>query len=106
MPFWRSLHGRLTRDIGIDLGTRQYRHLCARQRNQAQRALGRCLQSPHPFGHRTGFSAKQMIGRAPLDVLVVRPLSDGVIGDIDKRRDHAEGLLNRAVRRSDRLVPA
>lgn len=105
MPFWRSLHGRLTRDIGIDLGTANTVIYV--------RGKGIKLSEPSVVAYNrhtrsviaTGFSAKQMIGRAPLDVLVVRPLSDGVIGDIDSVEIMLKDFLNRAVRRSDLARP-
>ena len=43
-----------------------------------------------------GDEAKAMIGKAPANILVVRPLQDGVISDFDRTSDMLRALDRRA----------
>lgn len=44
-----------------------------------------------------GDEAKQMIGKAPGNILVVRPLQDGVISDFDRTADMLKAFINKAL---------
>ena len=44
-----------------------------------------------------GYEAKAMIGKAPANILVVRPLQDGVISDFDRTSDMLRAFIEKAV---------
>lgn len=44
-----------------------------------------------------GKEAKEMIGKAPSNISVIRPLQDGVISNFDKTADMLTALLNKAI---------
>lgn len=44
-----------------------------------------------------GFEAKDMIGKAPANIDVVRPLQDGVISDFDRTADMLKAFIEKAV---------
>jgi len=78
-----SFLGLLSRDIGIDLGTANTLVLV--------RGRGIVINEPSvvAINRRTkrvlavGAEAKRMVGRAPSNIIVIRPLKDGVISDFD-----------------------
>ena len=45
-----------------------------------------------------GFNAKEMLGKAPHNISVVRPLQDGVISDFDRTADMLKNFLETALR--------
>ena len=45
-----------------------------------------------------GFNAKEMLGKAPQNISVVRPLQDGVISDFDRTADMLKNFLETALR--------
>ena len=45
-----------------------------------------------------GFNAKEMLGNAPHNITVVRPLQDGVISDFDRTADMLKNFLETALR--------
>ena len=44
-----------------------------------------------------GDDAKEMIGKAPANIMVVRPLQDGVISDFDRTGDMLRAFIDKAV---------
>jgi rod shape-determining protein MreB and related proteins len=80
---FNRLLSRLTRDMGIDLGTANTLVYVRRE--------GIVLREPSAVAKRVdggevlavGSEAKRMIGRTPGDIVATRPLRDGVIADFD-----------------------
>src|SRR5215211_1884652 len=91
-----SLFGMLSRDIGIDLGTANTLVLV--------RGKGIVVNEPSVVAiHRktrrvlaVGREAKRMYGLAPRDILVIRPLKDGVIYDFDVTEQLLRHFIERA----------
>jgi len=107
MRFWRGLFGHFTRDLGIDLGTANtVVHV---------RGKGIMLREPSVIAierdngqsqvRAVGLAAKEMLGRTPSNVLALRPLRDGVIGDIDNVEMMLKEFIQRATRRRDLAGP-
>ena len=94
------LFGLFSSDMGFDLGTENTR-VCVRGRGVVHRgptvvAVKKGTHQVLDGGMAVGQSAKDMLGRAPLSIEVVRPLRDGVIADFDM----TEALLNSLIRRA------
>src|SRR6476619_5847915 len=78
-----GLFGLLSRDIGIDLGTANTLVLV--------RGKGIVINEPSVVAinrktkrvMKIGSEAKRMVGRTPSNIIVIRPLKDGVISDFD-----------------------
>src|SRR5258705_9041760 len=84
MSFLRSLLGRFSRDMGIDLGTANTLvHV---------RGRGILLREPSVVAIEkesrkvlaVGEEAKRMLGRTPGNIVAIRPLKDGVIADFEQ----------------------
>lgn len=79
----RGVLGRLTRELGIDLGTANTLVYL--------RGEGIVVREPSVIAHRTdrsgvlavGDEAKRMIGRTPAEIVATRPLRRGVIADFE-----------------------
>ena len=86
-----------TRDMGIDLGTANTLIYL--------KDSGIVLNEPSVIAieNRTGkvlavgLSAKNMIGKAPANIDVIRPLQDGVISDFDSTADMLTAFIEKAV---------
>ena len=100
---FKQLSNLFSTDLGIDLGTANtlvYARNCGIVLREpsvvaVHSRTGRVLA--------VGEDAKQMLGRTPGDITVIRPLRDGVIGDFEM----AEAMLRhfiRKVQRSSRLM--
>jgi len=81
------LFGWFSWDMGIDLGTENTR-VCVRGKGIVHRgptvvAVKKGTHQVLDKGAAVGVTAKEMVGRAPLSIDVVRPLKDGVIADFD-----------------------
>lgn len=86
----------LVKDMGIDLGTANTliyikekgivlnEPSVAARDNYSKRLIA------------TGFAAKNMLGRAPESISVVRPLQDGVISDFDMTADMLKDFIEKA----------
>src|SRR5579883_3078207 len=91
-----GLFGLLSRDVGIDLGTANTLVLV--------RGKGIVVNEPSVVAiHRksrrvlaVGHEAKRMYGIAPKDILVIRPLKDGVIYDFDVTEQLLRHFIERA----------
>lgn len=85
------------KDIGIDLGTANTLIFV--------KDKGIVLNEPSVIARdnrrditlAVGFEAKDMIGKAPAHIDVVRPLKDGVISDFDRAADMLKKFLEKAV---------
>lgn len=95
---WRSIAGRFTRNIGIDLGTANTLvHVAGR---------GIILREPSVVAVNkdtgevlaAGEGARRMLGRTPANIVAVRPLRDGVIADYE----YTERMLREFIRKSAR----
>lgn len=89
---------KLTRDIGIDLGTanilvyEQGRGIVLREPSvvAVDKNTGKVLQ--------VGSSARSMLGRTPGNIVAVRPLRDGVISDYEMTEKMLEAFLKKITR--------
>lgn len=87
---------KLTRDIGIDLGTanvlvyEEGRGIVLREPSvvAVDKNTGKVLQ--------VGAAARNMLGRTPGNVVAVRPLRDGVISDYEMTEKMLEQFLKRS----------
>ncbi len=85
-----------TKDMGIDLGTANTLIYV--------KDVGIVLNEPSVIALdkrrnviiAVGEAAKEMIGKAPDNILVVRPLRDGVISDFDRTADMLKAFISRA----------
>lgn len=92
-----DLMGSFSTDLGVDLGT-DHTRICLRDE-------GIVLDQPTAValdrGRRKilalGQEARQMLGRTPEGIQVVRPLQDGVIADFDLTRQMLRGFLRQAL---------
>jgi rod shape-determining protein MreB and related proteins len=97
-PFPKRIMNKISKDIGIDLGTA----------NSLVYIKGRgiVLREPSVVAINTaggeilavGEEAKQMIGRTPSNIIAIRPLKDGVIADFDTTRSMLRYFISRAVK--------
>ena len=86
-----------TRDIGIDLGTANTL-VYMKGRGIIIREPSVVAVDVHTDKVRcVGGAAKEVIGRTPESVAVVRPLRDGVIADFDITISMLEDLIRRAL---------
>src|SRR3954466_3537328 len=105
MSFLRSLLGRFTRDMGIDLGTANTLVYV--------RGRGVLLREPSVVAIDTrtnevlhvGEEAKRMIGRTPGNVIAIRPLKDGVIADFDQTERMLRYFIEKVHRRRHLAKP-
>jgi len=96
----RQLFSRVTRDIGIDLGTANTLvHVADR---------GIVLREPSVVAINkdtgevlaVGEEAKRMLGRTPASIVAIRPLKDGVIADYDQTEKMLRYFISKVTRRS------
>ena len=86
------------KDMGIDLGTANTLIFV--------KGSGIVLNEPSVIAVNTrggktiavGAAAKEMLGKAPANISVVRPLQDGVISDFDKTADMLKSFLETALK--------
>jgi rod shape-determining protein MreB len=96
----RSLLGRFTRDMGIDLGTAntlvhvQGRGILLREPSVVaiERESRKILA--------VGEEAKRMLGRTPGNIIAIRPLKDGVIADFEQTERMLRYFINKVERRA------
>src|SRR3990170_1711160 len=106
---FKGLFGRLSRDMGVDLGTANTLIYVRHE--------GIVVREPSVVAKRAddgqilavGEEAKRMIGRTPGDIIATRPLRDGVIADFDTTAAMlhyfiGRGLRNRALMRPRVIV--
>ncbi len=100
MNILRSVLGRFSRDLGIDLGTANTLvHV---------RGRGILLREPSVVAIEkenrkilaVGEDAKRMLGRTPGNIVAIRPLKDGVIADFEQTERMLRYFINKVQRRS------
>lgn len=100
MAFIRGIRARLTRDIGIDLGTANTLVCVAGHgvviREPSVVALNKDTNEVLGVGQR----AKEMLGRTPANIIAIRPLKDGVIADYEQTLAMIKDFVKRAKRGS------
>lgn len=102
---FKFLLGRLSRDMGIDLGTANTLVFINNQ--------GITLQEPTvvSFDRETGNiiavgnEAKQMVGRTPGNIIAVRPMKNGVIADFEVTEKMLQYYIKKAGRRTAFFAP-
>ncbi len=102
-----SIHNRLSRDMGIDLGTANTL-LCVRGRGivldePSVVATRRGEEENEPLA--VGNEAKSMIGRTPGNISAMRPMKDGVIAHFDTTQTMLKYFMNKATRRRPIIRP-
>ncbi|MEO0376714.1 MAG: rod shape-determining protein [Cyanobacteria bacterium P01_A01_bin.17] len=90
-----GLFSRLSRDIGIDLGTANTLAYVSGKGIVLQEPSVVAVDQITKQALAVGADAKQMLGRTPGNVVAIRPLRDGVIADFEK----AELMLQHFIRR-------
>ena len=96
----------MTKDMGIDLGTANTLIYI--------KDSGIVLNEPSviAFDKRSGkvlavgLEAKNMIGKAPTNIEVVRPLRDGVISDFDRTADMLTKFIEKVVSSNKGIRPS
>ena len=97
LNFFKMFSGLTSKDMGIDLGTANTLIYV--------KDSGIILNEPSVIAVDSeinkilavGHAAKDMIGKAPKNINVVRPLQDGVISDFDKPADMLKTFIERAM---------
>ncbi len=105
MNILRSVLGRFSRDMGIDLGTANTLvHV---------RGRGILLREPSVVAIEkesrkvlaVGEEAKRMLGRTPGNIVAIRPLKDGVIADFEQTERMLSYFINKVHRRQGWVAP-
>src|SRR5512138_2472898 len=105
MNILRSVLGRFSRDVGIDLGTANTLvHV---------RGRGILLREPSVVAIEkeskkvlaVGEEAKRMLGRTPGNIIAIRPLKDGVIADYDQTEKMLRYFIEKVHRRAMWAAP-
>ncbi len=103
--FIRRMSGRLSRDMGIDLGTAntlvhvQGRGILLREPSVV--AVNRQTNAVIEVGE----EAKRMLGRTPNSIVAIRPLKDGVIADFDQTERMLRYFIEKVHRRKGFVHP-
>ena len=103
--FIRRMSGRLSRDMGIDLGTAntlvhvQGRGILLREPSVV--AVNRQTNQIKAVGE----EAKRMLGRTPNSIVAIRPLKDGVIADFDQTERMLRYFIEKVHRRRGFVHP-
>jgi rod shape-determining protein MreB len=93
-----SLAGMMSNDIGVDLGTANTliwvkgRGIVLNEPSVV--AIDRTTHRPLAIG----LEAKEMLGRAPADIEVIRPMKDGVIANFEIAEEMLRGFLTKVQR--------
>ncbi len=93
-----SLAGMMSNDIGVDLGTANTliwvkgRGIVLNEPSIV--AIDRTTHRPLAIG----LEAKEMLGRAPADIEVIRPMKDGVIANFEIAEEMLRGFLTKVQR--------
>ncbi|MDE2127589.1 MAG: rod shape-determining protein [Armatimonadetes bacterium] len=105
MNFLRGLLGRISRDMGIDLGTANtlvyVRGKGILLREPSVVAIDRDTRKVLAVGE----EAKRMLGRTPGNIVAVRPLKDGVIADFDQTERMIRHFIEKVHRRAMLVAP-
>ncbi len=87
----------LSKDMGIDLGTANTLIYIKDSGIVLNEPSVIALDKRRNVTIAVGDQAKAMIGKAPANILVVRPLQDGVISDFDRTADMLRAFIDKAV---------
>ena len=87
----------LSKDMGIDLGTANTLIYIKDSGIVLNEPSVIALDKRRNVTIAVGDQAKAMIGKAPANILVVRPLQDGVISDFDRPADMLRAFIDKAV---------
>ncbi|HEV2471928.1 MAG TPA: rod shape-determining protein [Chthonomonadales bacterium] len=105
MNLVRSMLGRFSRDMGIDLGTANTLvHVKGRGvllREPSVVAIERDSKRVQAVGE----EAKRMLGRTPGSIVTIRPLKDGVIADFDQTEKMIRYFISKVYRRASLAAP-
>lgn len=85
-----------TKDMGIDLGTANTLIYVKDSGIVLHEPSVIAIDKRRDVVIAVGETAKEMIGKAPENILVVRPLRDGVISDFDRTADMLKAFINKA----------
>lgn len=85
------------KDMGIDLGTANTLIYIKDSGIVLNEPSVIALDNKRGVTLAVGFDAKDMIGKAPNNISVVRPLQDGVISDFDRTADMLKAFIEKAV---------
>ena len=85
-----------TKDMGIDLGTANTLIYVKDSGIVLNEPSVIAIDKRRDVVIAVGDEAKDMIGKAPDNILVVRPLRDGVISDFDRTADMLKAFINKA----------
>ena len=85
-----------TKDMGIDLGTANTLIYVKDKGIVLNEPSVIAIDKRRDVVIAVGEDAKEMIGKAPANILVVRPLRDGVISDFDRTADMLKAFIKKA----------
>lgn len=85
------------KDMGIDLGTANTLIYIKESGIVLNEPSVIAMDNKRNVTLAVGFEAKDMIGKAPANISVVRPLQDGVISDFDRTADMLKAFIEKAV---------
>lgn len=105
LPFFDSLAGRISHDIGIDLGT-AYSLVYVKGK-------GIIINEPSVVAINKkskqilaiGEEARKMVGRTPSNIVAIRPLVDGVVSDFEVTEAMLKYFINKVHKAKFSLVP-
>jgi len=87
----------LTKDMGIDLGTANTLIYIMDSGIVLNEPSVIAVENRRNVTLAVGMEAKNMIGKAPANISVIRPLQDGVISDFDRTADMLKAFIEKAV---------
>lgn len=87
----------LTKDMGIDLGTANTLIYIKDSGIVLNEPSVIAVENRRGITLAVGMEAKNMIGKAPANISVIRPLQDGVISDFDRTADMLKAFIEKAV---------
>lgn len=96
MSFWRNFTYRISRDIGIDLGTANTLVFVAGRGVMLREPSVVAVNKDDGSVIAVGTEAKRMLGRTPANIVAARPLRDGVIADYDQTYKMIDGFIKRS----------
>jgi len=99
-----TLPGHVQRGLGIDLGTANTSSTRTTGRAD-QRAVGRCVPHQRRLDRGGRSSGKELDGRTPGRIEVVRPLRGGTISDFRGAHALVKTVVDRALARGPRIAP-
>ncbi len=105
MRFPGNLFRRLSRNMGIDLGTANTLVHVAGKGILIREPSVVALDINSRTVHAVGEEAKRMLGRTPGHIVAIRPLKDGVIADFDQTEKMLRYFIEKVNRRRSWIHP-